>query len=183
MNDQTESAMHATADTTRRQGDFWALPARGLERNWRSQWNRLVGQFEASDPLTLYHAVEEGVPAGTVLLISKAFGEPALQVLDILGLPETTYRRKAEAGEALPEAAAHRTVALMRVVARLRQLLAESGDPAQARDFDLEAWVSAWVKEPLPELGGATPAALLRNPDGQRVIDALLERMRGGLPA
>ncbi|MBK1615397.1 hypothetical protein CKO44_18210 [Rubrivivax gelatinosus] len=175
--------MHASIDRPRVQSSFWALPARGLERNWRSQWNRLVDQFADSDPLTLYQAVEEGVPASTVVLLSKAFGEPALQVLDMLGLPETTYRRKAEAGEALPEVAAHRAIALMRVVARLRQLLAESGDAERTQDFDLEGWFSAWIKEPLPELGGATPAALLRNPEGQRVIDTLLERMRGGLPA
>jgi putative toxin-antitoxin system antitoxin component (TIGR02293 family) len=163
---------------------FWALPStRSLEKSWRPAWDRLVDQVRDSDPLTLYFAVEEGVPTSTIVLISKAFSEPAPQVLDLLGLPETTYRRKAEAGEALPEVAGHRTVALMRVVARLRQLLAESGDDRQVDDFDLEGWVGAWIKEPLPELGGETPAALLRNPEGQRVVETLLERMRGGLVA
>lgn len=159
---------------------FWSLPAKGLEKSWRPLWDRLVDQVRESDPLTLYGAVEEGVPTGTVLLLSKALSEPVPQVLVVLGLPETTFRRKAEAGEVLPEVAAHRTVALMRVVARLRQLLAESGDPALTKDFDLEGWVGAWIKQPLPELGGETPAALLRNPEGQRVVEALLERMRGG---
>lgn len=146
-------------------------------------WDRLVDQVRESDPLTLYRAVEEGVPVFTVVLISKALSEPAPGVLDIIGLPETTYLRKAKSGEALPDAAGHRTVALMRVVAKLRQLLAESGDPAELKDFDLNGWVSAWLKEPLPELGGETPASLLRNPEGQRVIETLLERMRGGLVA
>lgn len=162
---------------------FWSLPPKGLERSWRMQWDRLVDQLRDSDPLTLYRAVEEGVPAFTVVLISKAFSEPAPQVLDMIGLAETTYRRKSEAGESLPEVAGHRTVALMRVVAQLRQLLAESGDPQRTKDFDLESWVSDWIKEPLPELGGSTPAALLRNPEGQRVVESLLERMRGGLAA
>lgn len=53
----------------------------------------------------------------------------------MIGLPETTYQRKAKAGEALPDAAGHRTVALMRVVATLRQLLEESGDAGQVKDF------------------------------------------------
>lgn len=164
-------------------GGFWALPASGVEKSWRTQWDRLVDQVRLSDHLTLYRAVEEGVPALTVILISKAFSEPAPGVLDIIGLPETTYQRKAKAGEALPDAAGHRTLALMRVVATLRQLLAESGDSEQVKAFDLESWVSTWIRTPLAELGGATPAALLRNPDGQRVVESLLERMRGGLPA
>ncbi len=176
--------MHATAGArSSARAGFWALPSRGLEKNWRPLWDRLIDQVRDSDPLTLYRAVEEGVPAAMVVVLSKALGEPVPQVLDMLGLPETTFRRKAQAGEALPEVAGHRTVALMRVVARLRQLLAESGDPGEVEDFDLEGWVSAWVKEPMPELGGATPAELLRNPEGQRVVDNLLERMRGGLVA
>lgn len=164
-------------------GGFWALPSSVVEKSWRSQWDRLVDQVRLSDHLTLYRAVEEGVPAITVILLSKALSEPAPGVLDIIGLPETTYLRKAKAGEALPDAAGHRTVALMRVVATLRQLLEESGDAEQVKDFDLESWVSTWIRTPLPELGGATPAALLRNPDGQRVVETLLERMRGGLVA
>lgn len=162
---------------------FWSSPPKSLERSWRSAWDRLVDQLRDSDPLTLYRAVEQGVPAFTVVLISKAFDAPAPQVLDIIGLAETTYRRKSEAGESLPEVAGHRAVALMRVVAKLRQLLAESGDPQRVKEFDLDSWVSDWIKEPLPELGGATPAALLRNPEGQRVVENLLERMRGGLAA
>jgi putative toxin-antitoxin system antitoxin component (TIGR02293 family) len=162
---------------------FWSLPTRNLERSWRAPWERLVDQLRTSDPQTLYRAVEEGVPPFTVVLLSKALGEPVPRVLEIIGLAETTYRRKSEADESLPEAAGHRAMALMRVVARLRQLLAESGDPQLIKDFDLEAWVRDWIKEPLPELDGVTPAALLRNPEGQRVVENLLERMRGGLAA
>jgi len=50
-------------------------------------------------------------------------------------------------------------------------------------DFDLEGWVSEWIRNPLPELNGKTPAEMLRNPEGQRAVEELLDRMRGGLPA
>jgi putative toxin-antitoxin system antitoxin component (TIGR02293 family) len=180
-----EPTMHLAVSQPRPRSaaEFWSLPAHGLEKSWLEQWDRLVEQIGDSDPLTLYRAVEDGVPVGTVLLLSKALNEPAPQVLALLGLPETTFRRKSGAGGALPEVAGHRAVALMRVVAQLRQLLAESGDPAQTQGFDLGRWISAWIKEPLPELGGETPMALLRNPEGQRVVETLLERMRGGLVA
>ena len=77
------------------------MPQRGIDQGWRSPWTRLVDRVSESDPLTLYKAVEEGVPAATVAILSRALGEPAPGVLDIIGLAETTYRRKAEAGEAL----------------------------------------------------------------------------------
>lgn len=70
-----------------------------------------------------------------------------------------------------------------RVTETLRRLVEESGAGEQLRDFDLEGWVGRWMKEQLPELGGKTPAEALRQPGGWPAIEALLERMRGGLPA
>jgi len=34
-----------------------------------------------------------------------------------------------------------------------------------------------------PELGDKTPAEMLRSPEGQRAVEQVLERRRGGLPA
>ncbi|WP_348752423.1 hypothetical protein [uncultured Aquincola sp.] len=62
---------------TLRRGGFWAMPAGGTDKRRRTQWNRLVDQVRSSDHLTLYRAVEEGVPAFTVVLISRALSEPA----------------------------------------------------------------------------------------------------------
>jgi len=49
--------------------------------------------------------------------------------------------------------------------------------------FDMEAWLSQWMRQALPEFGGKSPAEMLRNPEGQRAVEQVLERMRGGLPA
>lgn len=68
------------------------------------------------------------------------------------------------------------------VVALLLRLLQESGDPRPA-DFDLEAWVGEWLHAPLRELAGKTPAEMLRDPGGQHLVEVLLLRLRGGLPA
>ena len=95
----------------------------------------------------------------------------------------TTFRRKDEAGEPLPDAAGHRLMALLRVMATLQRLLAESADAEALANFDLPAWFGRWLREPLAELGDRTPAELLRNPEGQRAVEQVLERMRGGLPA
>jgi hypothetical protein len=72
---------------------------------------------------------------------------------------------------------------LLRVAATLRRLLDESGDPDAMKTFDLEGWLASWMKQQLPELGGKTPAEMLRNPEGLRAVEEVLERMRGGLAA
>ena len=118
-----------------------------------------------------------------VHVIAGATGEPLNHVMDLIGVSQTTFRRKEEANEPLPDVAGHRLMGFLRVAATLRRLLQESGDPAQLADFDLDGWVAQWMREQLPELGGKTPAEMLRNPEGQRAVEQELERMRGGLPA
>ena len=136
-----------------------------------------------SPGVDLFNAVEAGVPTDLVTVIAGATGEAVVSVMDLIGVSQTTFRRKEEAREPLPDVAGHRLMGYLRVVATLRRLLAESGDPEQVRAFDLEGWVAQWMREELPDLGGKTPAEMLRNPEGQRAVEQVLERMRGGLPA
>lgn len=131
----------------------------------------------------MFDAVEAGVPTSMVHVIAGATGEPLTNVMDLIGVSQTTFRRKEEANEPLPDVAGHRVMGFLRVAATLRRLLQESGDPEQLTDFDLDGWVAQWMREQLPELGGKTPAEMLRNPEGQRAVEQVLERMRGGLPA
>ena len=42
------------------------------------------------------------------------------------------------------------------LAATLRRLIKEGGDPDQHADLD--AWEAQWIRDPLPELGGKTPA-------------------------
>jgi putative toxin-antitoxin system antitoxin component (TIGR02293 family) len=167
-------------------GQFWAIEFKrqaASPQTWRRALHRLVDRVIASPGVIVYDAVESGVPTYMVDLIAGATGEPVTRVMDVIGVSQTTYRRKDEAREPLPDAAGHRVMGFLRVMATLRRLLQESGDPAQLAEFDLEAWVARWMRQPLPELGGKTPAEMLRNPEGQRAVEQVLERMRGGLPA
>ena len=152
-------------------------------KEWRRVFKLLVDRVIASPMTVSYAAVEAGVPTYLVNVIAGTMGEPIAAVMDLIGVSETTFRRKEEAGEPLPEAAGHRVMGLLRVVATLRKLLEQSGDAEQLKDFDLEGWVAQWMREALPELGGKTPAEMLRNPEGQRAVEQVIERMRGGLAA
>ena len=165
---------------------FWIVDVKRRNASaqaWRRALQVLVDRVMASPGVVLFDAVEAGVPTHIVELIAGATGEAAAHVMDVIGVSQTTYRRKDEANEPLPDAAGHRVMAFLRVLATLRRLLDESGDTDALAKFDLEAWVAQWMREQLPELGGKTPAEMLRNPEGQRAVEQVLERMRGGLPA
>ncbi len=165
---------------------FWAVQVKRQNvsvKDWRRAFHDLVGRVMASPGVTLFDAVEAGVPTFMVNVIAGATGEAAADVMAIIGVSQTTFRRKEEANEPLPDVAGHRVMGFLRVAATLRRLLEESGDPDLLKEFDLEGWVAQWMREQLPELGGKTPAEMLRNPEGQRAVEQVLERMRGGLPA
>ena len=165
---------------------FWIVDGKRLKLGAQSQrraFQVLVDRVMESPGVVLFDAVESGVPTYMVDLIAGATGEAAAHVMDMIGVSQTTFRRKDEAHEPLPDAAGHRVMGLLRLMATLRRLLEESGDREQLATFDLEAWLAQWMRERLPELGGKTPAEMLRNPEGQRAVEQVLERMRGGLPA
>jgi putative toxin-antitoxin system antitoxin component (TIGR02293 family) len=165
---------------------FWLIDFKrhkATRQSSRRALHELVDRVRASPGIVLYDAVESGVPTVMVDVIAGATGEAATRVMEVLGVSPTTYRRKDEAHEPLPDAAGHRVMGFLRVMATLRRLLEESGDPAQLAAFDLDTWMASWMREPLPELGNKTPAEMLRNPEGQRAVEQVLERMRGGLPA
>ena len=173
---------------TSQPGAFWDVPAKRSRsvadaKDWRRAFHDLVGRVNASPGVVVYDAVEAGVPTYLVNAIAGATGESVADVMDLIGVSQTTFRRKEEAGEPLPDVAGHRVMGFLRVIATLRRLLDESGDPALLKTFDLEAWAARWMREALPELGGKTPAEMLRNPEGQRAVEQVLERMRGGLAA
>lgn len=164
--------------------DFWALPrGRASAAHAGAALRTLVDRVNDSQVVALFDAVESGVPTSLVEVIAQAMGETSSAVMEMIGVSPTTLRRKDEAGEPLPDVAGHRVMALLRLLADLRRMLAESGDAQRLRDFNLEAWAARWLREPQADLGGRTPAVMLRNPEGQRAVQQLIERMRGGLPA
>ncbi len=163
---------------------FWpAFRAHKSTGQQRSTFEALVHEVLATPDVGLYEAIEAGVPTYMVDLIAAATGEPTADVMEFIGVSQTTLRRKVEAKEPLPDVAGHRVMAFLRVAATLRRLLEESGDPEQLREFDMEAWLAHWMRQSLPEFSGKSPAEMLRNPAGQRAVEQVLERMRGGLPA
>jgi len=89
----------------------------------RSTFSTLVQEVLATPEVDLYDAIEAGVPTYMVDVIAAATGEPAADVMEFIGVSQTTLRRKVEAKEPLPDVAGHRVMAFLRVAATLRRLL------------------------------------------------------------
>src|SRR5438309_5139379 len=122
---------------------FWVVQIKrqnASAKDWRRAFDDLVGRVIASPGVTLFDAVEAGVPTYLVNVIAGATGEAVADVMDIIGVSQTTFRRKEEANEPLPDVAGHRVMGFLRVAATLRRLLEESGDPDLLKNFDLEGW-------------------------------------------
>lgn len=158
-------------------------PAGGAGRTPLGLLRALVVRIHEAPGVQLFDAVEAGVPTDVVKLIAKATGVSVSAIMGLAGVSQTTFVRNEAANKPLPDVAGHRIMGYLRLLATLRNMLDESGDPEQMKHFDLEGWFAHWVNEKLPELGGKTPADMLRNPEGQRALEQVLERMRGGLAA
>ncbi|MFN3458076.1 MAG: antitoxin Xre/MbcA/ParS toxin-binding domain-containing protein [Novosphingobium sp.] len=63
------------------------------------------------------------------------------------------------------------------LIGQVEAIVAESGDP---KGFDAPEWLSRWLREPLPALGGTPPVALLDTMEGQAMVAEALARIQSG---
>ena len=164
---------------------FWTRARRGhmSPAASRAALFDLIVRVQRSPSIVLYEAVEEGVPTYLVDLIARVTRMQPSRVIEMLGLSPTTLRRKELANKPLPDLVGHRIMGLLRIAATLRRMLGQDREPALEATFDFESWLGDWLLRARPELSGRTPAHLLHNPEGLRVLEQVVERMSGGLPA
>ena len=70
-----------------------------------------------------------------------------------------------------------RVVGLVKLVGQIEAMVEESGDP---EGFDAPEWLSRWLREPLPALGGDRPINLLDTMEGQALVSRALAQMQSG---
>ena len=63
------------------------------------------------------------------------------------------------------------------LIEQIQAMVNRGGDPA---GFDAAKWLTAWLDEPLPALGGACPAEYLDTQAGQAIVSDLLAMMESG---
>lgn len=179
------SAAGTATGATARPSNFWRT-ARGRHGRPSTTASRrifadLVGQVLNAPAADLFEALEVGVPTYVVDLIASATQQPASLVMDMIGISPRAFRRREQANEPLPDVVGHRVMGFLRLAATIQQVLDESGDPEALPNFDLGGWLGNWLQQAQPQLGGRTPAQLLRNPEGLRLLEQGIQRKQAGV--
>lgn len=121
--------------------------------------------------------IRKGVLAGNAkrMISDLHFDQQAL--LGALNLKTATVNRKAARDEALSADESERVIGIARLVGQLQAIVEESGDP---QGFDAPLWLSQWLREPLPALGGIQPMNLLDTMEGQTLVSETLAKVQSG---
>ncbi len=143
--------------------------------------------YDTSPPsyLDIFHAqpaerigiIKAGVRARMVKHLLAELDMPQAAGMAALNLPAATVNRKVALDQTLSPAEGERVIGLARLIGQLQAMIQESGDPD---GFDAAAWLSRWLREPLPALGGARPLAYMDTMEGQALVSDLLARMQSG---
>lgn len=130
-----------------------------------------------SSPQARIKMIRAGVKAGDAkqLITDLHFDQQAL--LGALNLKTATVNRKAARDEALSSDESERVLGMASLVGQLQAIVEESGDAA---GFDATLWLSRWLREPLPALGGERPLSLLDTMEGQALVADTLAKMQSG---
>jgi uncharacterized protein (DUF2384 family) len=84
---------------------------------------------------------------------------------------------QAKQNQTLSPDESERVLGMARLVGQLEAIVQESGN---AEGFDAAAWMSRWLHEPLPALGGVRPIDLMDRMEGQGVVATALAQMQSG---
>lgn len=143
----------------------------------------LVERVVTSPGTALFNALEAGVPTEMVDVIAGATSLPQATVLRMLGVARSTYNRRALSADPLPTLAGHRVMALLRLAAKMHQLASRGGDVREGEALARYQWFAAWLTRPMAHHGHKAPAELLRNHEGQLLLEHEIEQTWCALPA
>lgn len=132
--------------------------------------------FSAS-PQARIAMIRQGVPAIEAKRLVQALGVEQKVFYQALGLKTATVNRKITQSEQLASDESERLLGVARLIGQVEAIVAESGDP---KGFDAPEWLSRWLREPLPALGGTPPMALLDTMEGQAMVAEALARIQSG---
>lgn len=135
-----------------------------------------LGIYRAS-PLERITMIKGGLRATDAkrIIAELAIGQGA--VLKALNLSPATVNKKANQNQTLSPGESERVIGIARLVGQLEAMIQESG---VSDGFDAAVWMSQWLKEPLPALGGVRPLDLMDTMEGQSIVSKALAQVQGG---
>jgi putative toxin-antitoxin system antitoxin component (TIGR02293 family) len=130
-----------------------------------------------ASPLERIIMIKRGIRASEAkrIIAELAIGQGA--ALKALKLSPATVNKKAKQGQTLSPGESERVIGIAKLVGQLEAAIQESGD---AEGFDAAAWMSRWLKEPLPAFGSTRPIDLMDTMEGQALVSTALAQMESG---
>ncbi len=160
-----------TSRNTRRYKPTKSIKRAKVRKSKSPKWRIIVdnGEYVWATRMDRVKIIREGLPYESFEIISKRADLPVKQVLNLFGIPQTTYNKKKRDKDLL----GGRDSELVLV---LTELL----------DFGLEVFnneaekFQRWLKKPNISLGGATPNSLFDSLTGIQEVRNSLNRMEYG---
>ena len=130
-----------------------------------------------ASPLERISMIKHGVRATEAkrIIAELAIGQGA--VLKALKLSPATVNKKAKQDRSLSPGESERVIGFAKLVGHLQAVIQESGNP---EGFDAAAWMSRWLNDPVPALGGARPIDLMDTMEGQALVSTMLAQLQSG---
>jgi len=135
-----------------------------------------MGVYRAS-PLERISMIKHGISASDAkrVIAELAIGQGA--GLKALNLSQATVNKKAKQDQTLSPGESERVIGFVKLVGQLAAIVQESGN---SEGFDAAAWMSRWLNEPVPALGGARPIDLMDTMEGQALVSTTLGQLQSG---
>lgn len=148
----------------------------------------LPGALVATSPLDVFRAtpmqrvqlLKSGLSVRDAVSIIGDLRISENQTFKAINVSRAAVNRKVRRGEALAVPEAERVLGVAKLVGQVQQMVEESGNP---EGFSASRWISGWLVEPMPALGGERPIELLDTMEGQEVVAGLLRQIQGGVYA
>lgn len=146
-----------------------ATPAAGARPSCLEVWR--------ATPHARHGWIKAGYPARDAKALLQALDLNQADVFRALNLSVATVNKKAKAGGSLTTDESERVLGVAKLIGQLEAIVEESGDPV---GFDAAGWMSRWLSEPLPALGGVKPIDLLDTMEGQALVSRSLAQIQSG---
>jgi putative toxin-antitoxin system antitoxin component (TIGR02293 family) len=121
--------------------------------------------------------IKEGIPAANAKRMIGDLHFDQGTFFKALNLKTATVNRKAANDEALSPEESERVMGVAKLVGQVQAMVEESGN---ADGFDAPKWLSGWLREPLPALGGQRPVDLIDTMEGQAMVAQALGQVQSG---
>jgi putative toxin-antitoxin system antitoxin component (TIGR02293 family) len=130
-----------------------------------------------ASPFERISMIKRGISAieAKRIIAELAIGQGA--ALKALKLSPATVNKKAKQDQTLSPSESERVIGIAKLVGQMEAMIQESGNP---EGFDATAWMSRWLNDPLPALGGARPIDLMDTMEGQALVSTTLAQLQSG---